>query len=272
MHIPTKTELTEQAANVASGKATTPEIPEKYASVSMAKLKKMVVTDPDAADAMWNRFRQMPDARLRDYAKRGYAMAQVIYDARVPANTPLETLMRGEGRFSAPGRYTELVDDILADRAQSNIARRGRGVLDPDVAVEGGTVSAARTDIPGLENARFNGRSPAAGGQVNPRSPFSPSTDYDLLPHTHGHAEQNLADQLHASLALIDKQKLKGRRVWMLIEQEPCSTCASGLTDPTVAPGVLRKLSEAYPDVIFEVKNLNTSGLMVLKNGRITNR
>ena len=139
----------------------------------------------------------------------------------------------------------------------------------PRIRTQGGTIAAARTDIPGLENRTFVGRSPEAGGAVNPTSRFPPPTDPAKLPQTHGHAEQDIADQLDAELSGIPKEQLEGRRVWILVEQEPCNTCAQGLKGPADARGVLRKLSEEYPEITFEVKNLTSSSHIILKNGQL---
>jgi hypothetical protein len=118
-----------------------------------------------------------------------------------------------------------------------------------------------------LENQRFIGRSPRAGGEVNPESHFPPATDPEVLPHTHGHAEQSIADQLEAALEKIPVEQLKGRRVYMLIEQEPCSTCAQGVNNLETEAGVLVRLSKRFPEVIFEVRSLDSSAIIVLQNG-----
>jgi hypothetical protein len=100
---------------------------------------------------------------------------------------------------------------------------------------------------------------------VNINSNFPPATDPHTLPQTHGHAEQGIADQLEEALAKIPREQLKGRKVWMLIEQEPCSTCAQGAVNPETAAGVLKKLSLKYPEITFEIKSLESHGLIVLK-------
>jgi hypothetical protein len=103
---------------------------------------------------------------------------------------------------------------------------------------------------------------------VNPGSKFSPATDPAVLPQTHGHAEQHLADQLEEALRKIPREQLQGKRVWMLIEQEPCSTCAQGAGDAAQAAGVLRKLSQEFPELVFEIKNLTSNSIMVLQGGK----
>jgi hypothetical protein len=106
---------------------------------------------------------------------------------------------------------------------------------------------------------------------VNPKSEFAPATDPKKLPHTHGHAEQQIADKLAPRLKELPEEKLNGKTVWMLIEQEPCSTCASGVYDPATAAGVLRKLSSMFPQLTFEIKNLNSSAILRLRGGQVVN-
>jgi hypothetical protein len=162
-----------------------------------------------------------------------------------------------------------LAKDIKANRGATGIKRTEPSAVTPDIDVEGGTVGAARTDIPGLENKAFIGQSKRAGGPgYNPKSNFPPQADPDTLPHTFGHAEQHIADQLEAALAKIPRDQLKGRKVWMLIEQEVCATCGQGTTNLDTAAGVLKKLSQQYPEVTFEIKNQQSSSLLVLKGSQ----
>jgi hypothetical protein len=175
----------------------------------------------------------------------------------------------GQGRFSQDGMQDALAKDIKANRATTGVKRTEPSAVMPDIDVEGGTVGAARTDIPGLESRAFVGQSKRAGGPgYNPQSDFPPHADPDTLPHTFGHAEQHIADQLEAALAKIPRDQLKGRKVWMLIEQEVCATCGQGATNLDTAAGVLKKLSQQYPEITFEIKNQQSSSLIVLKGSQ----
>lgn len=234
-----------------------------YDKLSIEQLRKMVLTDPEAAEALRLRYRAMANVELERYTRGNDAIAKSEYAKRTV--TPEDA--QGQGPFSKREVLDTLKDDIKQQRAAGGIARRAPNAVTPEGHTEGGTIGAARTDIPGLENHVFVGRSPQAGGQVNPKSNFPPATDPKVLPQTHGHAEQDIADQLEKALSGIPKEQLKGRRVWMLIEQEPCSTCAQGVSEPGIAPGVLAKLRERFPEVTFEVKNLDSRALMVLKGG-----
>lgn len=229
-----------------------------YDALSIEKLRALAKTDRKAAEALWDRFSAMSNEKLARYAD---PMAQTIYSQRsVPAKEAA-----GQGRFSSPEMQNRLQQDIATERAalkQQGVTRQTSSAVDPNVQAEGGTIASARSDIPALENRAVIGRSPQAGGEVNPGSSFQPATDPKLLPQTHGHAEQGIADQLEALLKDIPREQLKGRKVWILVEQAPCSTCAQGTTKASPNAGVLQKLADRFPEVQFEIKSLDTSALL----------
>ncbi|UFZ05152.1 DUF4157 domain-containing protein [Bradyrhizobium ontarionense] len=234
-----------------------------YTKLSIDQLRKLVKNgDAAAVEALQNRYANMSNGQLAQFAKGNDELAADEYARRVikPADAA------GQGRFSQNGMQDILTKDIKANRATTGVTRIEPNAVAPNIEVEGGTVGAARTDIPGLENRTFVGQSKLAGGPgYNAQSNFPPHTSAETLPHTHGHAEQHIADQLEEALAKIPRDQLKGRRVWMLIEQEVCATCGQGATNAETAAGVLKKLSLKYPELTFEIKNLQSSSLTVLK-------
>ncbi|GLH76287.1 hypothetical protein SSBR45G_11950 [Bradyrhizobium sp. SSBR45G] len=234
-----------------------------YGKMSIDQLRKLVSSgDKMAVEVLQDRYAVMSDGQLAQYAKGTDELAIHEYARRVikPADAA------GQGRFSQNGMQDVLAKDIKANRATSGITRVEPHAVAPDIEVQGGTVGAARTDIPGLESRSFVGQSKLAGGPgYNAQSNFPPHTSAETLPHTHGHAEQHIADQLEEALAKIPREQLKGRRVWMLIEQEVCATCGQGATNAETAAGVLKKLSLKYPELTFEIKNLQSSSLTILK-------
>ncbi|MCV7070126.1 DUF4157 domain-containing protein [Mycolicibacterium rufum] len=241
--------------------------PDKYSGLGIEELRALVTKgDQDAVWALKAQYDAMPPGVVAQYARKD-PIAQWSYESRVIS--PKEAA--GQGAFSKPGMQDTLAADIKATRQATGIPRRAPSAVEPDIRLSGGTSGVARTDIPGLENRPFIGRSSLAGGPgPNPQSSFSPATDVTQLPHTHGHAEQNIADQLEEALAKIPREQLKGRRVWMLIEQAPCPTCAAGALKAHTAAGVLKKLSLKYPELTIEVKNLESSALIVLKGSETT--
>jgi hypothetical protein len=244
-----------------------------YPNLSIPQLKKLARTDPEAAESLRLRYRNMSNtpggrAKLNRLAARGDAMAKSVRNQRIPENQPLKKLGERFAPFSDLEMYGELAADLQAARVQSGIRRTGPSAVLPEMEVEGGTMGAARADVPGLGDKSFIGRSPKAGGEVNPLSEFPPATDPEILPQTHGHAEQDLADQLAAALRDLPPENLEMGRVSILIEQEPCSTCAAGIVDPEVSAGPLRKLSEAFPKLTFEIKHLDSNKIIRLRDGK----
>lgn len=245
-----------------------PPAPGPYDNLSIPQLRKKLPSDPEAAEALRLRYRAMDDVALARHGND--PIAQSVIESRTGFGLASE--MAGHGSFTERQRYGSMVDTLMSERAALGKDRLTRTILDPErKRTEGGTFGAAQTDIPGLGNETIVGASPAAGGQRDPLSRFKPDTDYESLPHTQDHAEQRIADQLDVKLQAVPEGQRRGT-VWMLIEDRPCSACAQGLTKHAEAPGVLRKLSELYPDITFEVKNLMNSELLVIKNGQIVNR
>lgn len=235
-----------------------------YAGRDLKELRKLAKTDPEAAEALRLRYRAMSDKELNKYAAYD-PMAKSVRNQRATTNN----LPKGHGKFSNSVMHDQLSGDIAEARVKSGVERSAPSAADPTITeVEGGTVGAARSDIPGLENEKFVGASPQGGGKSNPYSEFAPATDPKVLPHTHNHAEQRLADQIHEKLQNIPIQARKGKTVWMLIEQEPCPACASGIDNEAAPSGVLKKLSKRYPEVTFEIKNRDGSAIITLRNGK----
>jgi hypothetical protein len=242
-----------------------------YEHLSLSKLKKLARTDREAAESLRLRYRKMSKSKegmkqLNRLAGSGDAMAKSVRDQVITKNKPLERLARGTGRFSDPDVLFELADDINKTRSEVGIRRTGSNPVFVE-EVEGGTIGSARTNVPGFEDEKFAGKSPRAGGELNPSSEFSPATDIEVLPHTHGHAEQGIADRIAEAFKKVPPESLEGKTVWILIEQTPCSTCAQGAGNPNVAEGVLVKLSKKFPTVTFEIKNLNDNSIIILRNG-----
>lgn len=240
-------------------------------TAEIAQLKARAKDDPDAVWALIDLYRSLPRKHLVTLAKTDPAAASVL-EARPLPNRPLDRIRRRQGPFSEPTRFFQLADRIQQYRRAVLISRRGRTAVAPDDPVKGGTVGAGSSNIEGLETP-LTGASRNAGGEFYHESIFKPAAEFDSSngPAMHGHAEQQLADQYHVMLKDMDPSQYKGKTIWMLIEQEPCSSCRQGLRNPDVEPGVLAKFSEQYPEITIEVRNLNDSSLEVIKAGRSTN-
>jgi hypothetical protein len=244
--------------------ATTPASGTPYDQLSFDELHSLAPSDRAAAEALLRRYEAMSRRSLSARTAHGDAAAEYVL-LRQP-NKALTQLMKGHGTFSDPVVYQQLAERLKAARKLSSIPRKSASSVVPGIRTEGGTIGVAVTDA-ATETQAFIGSSSKAGGTLNPGSEFTPATDRSLLQHTHGHAEQGIADQLDAALSEISPQQREGTTVWMLIEQEVCSTCAQGIHDPTLEPGVLRKLSQKYPEITFEIKNADSSRRIRLRGG-----
>lgn len=132
-----------------------------------------------------------------------------------------------------------------------------------------GTVAVARSDIPALAGELFTGGSPRALGSYDPGHAIRPP-DNVVVPQAHGHAEQDLGQQLDARLARLteaERAAARGRTVYIRVDQEVCSICASALGGGTRA-GVLSRLSARHPDIVFEVTADDVSTVYLIVGGR----
>ncbi|MEU3750531.1 MULTISPECIES: hypothetical protein [Streptomyces] len=132
-----------------------------------------------------------------------------------------------------------------------------------------GTVAVARSDIPALAGELFTGGSPRALGSYDPAHAIRPPDDV-VVPQAHGHAEQDLGQQLDARLARLteaERAAARGRTVYIRVDQEVCSICASALGAGQRA-GVLSRLSARHPDIVFEVTADDVSTVYLIVGGR----
>ncbi|MFF4011748.1 hypothetical protein [Streptomyces sp. NPDC001717] len=116
-----------------------------------------------------------------------------------------------------------------------------------------GTLGVARSDIPALAGELFAGGSPKAFGSYDPAHEIRPADN--VAPQAHGHAEQDLGQQLDARLARLteaERAAARGHTVYIRVDQEVCGPCAAGLGTGTRL-GVLARLSTLHPDIVFEV-------------------
>ena len=66
----------------------------------------------------------------------------------------------------------------------------------------------------------------------------------------------------------IQRSDLEGKNVWLRVEQEPCSSCASGL-DSDAKPGVIAQFSKMFPELTIEVRSPRDSHLYIVQDGKI---
>jgi hypothetical protein len=142
-----------------------------------------------------------------------------------------------------------------------------RQTLPPKTPTSGGTVGVASTDLPALDLRPFKGASPNANGPVGGggsiKSP-NPSKRFQL------HAEEDLANQIDGAIQGVEltSEEMVGRTVNMHIEQRVCNICRQGLGGTEVPPGVLKQLSDKYPNITFRVTAEGTNEVLRFRGGK----
>lgn len=174
-----------------------------------------------------------------------------------------------------PERTTRMGEAIERYRRQPGVPPRVDVQGQP--GVEGGTVAVTETDVPTLEGRRFPGAS--SGALPEPLRGTPGTTGGDVLepvnPTAVDHAEQVSLENLRVALesglsdGSIKPGDLQGRTVFVLVEQEPCASCASGAGGGP--PGVLQQFSQLYPELTIEVRNMRTSRVYFYRGGELLN-
>lgn len=192
--------------------------------------------------------------------------------------------MRTDALLNPPAMNPELAEQM---KRMLRAYRRAPGVpfrevnpliIDPNTPVTTGTAAVAVTDIPNLGLTRTFGASAEAlpptlrgtpgttGGSVF--TPVNPTA----VDHAEHVALENLRRQIDRALALgdITRADLRGRTVYVMVEQEPCPSCGSGAGSGP--PGVLEQFARRYPELTIEVRNMrNPMRAYVYRSGVLLN-
>ena len=130
-------------------------------------------------------------------------------------------------------------------------------------------MAVAQTDIPGLDSQNFPGASAKAlppelkgaqgttGGKVlTPSSPVASN-------HGEHVALENVRRGIDLALETgkVQRHDLQGRTIYLLVEQEPCTSCT----------GVIQQFSALYPELTIEVRSLRTSRAYIFRGGTLLN-
>lgn len=243
-----------------------------YETASYEQLRAREAQDPVARQIIDSRYggvrrQYAPDARTSSpamQARLSRDLAEVRADteaqrAQLPPDDPRNLPRREPGGWQT--------------RRTWGSGQETQGVPPTAKAAAGyrGTIAVARTDIPALAEQRFDGGSYLALGEYEPTHPVRPGPNVTNL-KAHGHAEQALGQQLSDRLKVLTPAELaaaRGRTVWIRVDQEVCSACAAGVVRRMTDGGVLRRLSESHPDIIFEITADDTSRVYRLIGGRL---
>jgi hypothetical protein len=121
--------------------------------------------------------------------------------------------------------------------------------------------------LPGFEGTTFRGASPRAGGPIEPGGSITSPNPNPLLRR---HADEDLVNQLDTAIqgARLTPEQMTGRTINMLIEDRVCNSCRQGLRGTDVPPGVLKQLSDRYPNITFNVANQATKDILRFPGGK----
>ncbi|MET8507952.1 hypothetical protein ABZV60_25355 [Streptomyces sp. NPDC004787] len=258
---------------------------------SRAQLDHAALTDPEAGlDRAW--YENMSEEQLRARESRDPVAREYLDERWGGKNRPYQP-----DRPSDPALQNRLREDLRTARATVEAERRcleQAGLREPSERERGGfetrrtrageqsvpptaksaagyegTVAVARTDIPALKGELFTGGSPRALGSYDPGHAIRPPENV-VVPQAHGHAEQDLGQQIDARLAALspaERQAARGHTVSIRVDQEVCSICAAALGGGPRA-GVLSRLSARHPDIVFEITADDTSTVYRIVGGR----
>ncbi|MDV5143344.1 hypothetical protein R1T08_03260 [Streptomyces sp. SBC-4] len=258
---------------------------------SWAQLKQASRTDREAAlDRQW--YETARPEVLRAHAAHDPVAKEFLDEQGSVPKRPYQP-----ERPTDPAVQQQLRQDLLAARATVEAERRrleAAGLRKPSTREHAGyeklttragvqwveptakaaagyesTVAVARSDIPALAGELFTGGSPRALGSYDPAHAIRPP-DNVVVPQAHGHAEQDLGQQIDARLARLteaERAAARGRTVYIRVDQEVCSICAAALGGGTRA-GVLSRLSARHPDIVFEVTADDVSTVYLIVGGR----
>jgi hypothetical protein len=257
---------------------------------SRAELELAARTNPEAGqDLAW--YDNASDAQLLA-REAGDRVAKELLDERFggpkrpyqpdrPANTVIQEKLKADLNYVRAAVETQrrrmeqegLLEPVEPTPPQwgKRRTRAGRQAVAPtEKQLQGyqGTLAVAASDIPALAGEDFAGGSPRAMGAYDPAHPIRPGETVTVR-QAHGHAEQDIGQQLHDRLARLTPQEraeASGRAIWIRVDQEVCSICAAGLgsSDRT---GVLRRLSELNPDILFVITANDTSKVYRVRAG-----
>lgn len=239
---------------------------------SVEQLRDMAPYDPAAAEALVERYyRDFTPQQLENLAEAGDQTAQYVLDRPRP------------GPAMDPDVEASLVEEIWNTRRMASEEAEAEADSADDPAVrqaaearaaaarEAGTVGAMETDIPGITGTVVRG-SPNAPAEGAPRDDPSrhvrPETSVALA---HYHAEEGLLNHLISRIrdARLGPEELAGRTVRIVVDQQVCSYCLSGLASGDHA-GILQQFTDLYPGLRVEITDLRTGDFVVLSGGHRT--
>jgi hypothetical protein len=174
-----------------------------------------------------------------------------------------------------PARIARMRNLLRNYRRQPSVPRRID--ISGEPGVEGGTAAVSQTDIRTLTDRSFPGASAEAlpddmrGAPGTSGGEVFRAANPTAVDHAEHVSLENVRRAIDGKLARgeIQRSDLNGRTVFVLVEQEPCPSCAAGAGGG--ASGVLEQFSARYPELTVEVRNLRTNRAYIYRGGRLLN-
>jgi Domain of unknown function (DUF4157) len=251
-----KTATVEEMKEEMSAAVETQRLTRRYEQMTDQQVRDILKSDPDAPFELMRRYRLKSKDEVRQLAKGDDDTAQMILREREAA---LRDARAGARTMPAEQPvWNRLEDRLLAKRT-----------VTPKTS-KTGTMAMAETDL-ALKERNFEGGSIKTGEVPDPT--YKPPTDF---PRDQGHAEQNILGKLKAAIeeAGLDKADgaFKGKKVWILVDQEVCTTCRTGLMSDIIKEGkpsgVLQQFSRDFPDLTIEVTDWGTGKVWRMIGGK----
>jgi hypothetical protein len=221
------------------------------------QVRDLLTTDREAPFELIRRYRAKSQNNLRKLAKGDDETARIVLGERKKA---VQSARAGAATLPGEQRvWNRLTDRLLAKR-----------LVTPKTEATG-TLAVAETDL-SFPKKDFEGGSIRTGETPDPT--YTPPTDF---PRAQGHAEQNTIGKIAKAIreAGLDKVKggLAGKKVWILVDQEVCTTCRIGLLDDILKEGkpsgVLKSFSQDFPELTIEVTDWGTGNVWRLQKGTL---
>ena len=136
------------------------------------------------------------------------------------------------------------------------------------------TIAMGRTDVLGLQDTSYFGASPKVRQQASgdiPPAADGPIQSPSTLALFRNHAEQDVFNQFVSDVQArgITNEQMRGRTLDLTISNESgvCTMCKSGLGNPDKPAGIVKQISEMYPDLMIRVWTPGTEQPLLVLNG-----
>jgi hypothetical protein len=224
---------------------------ERFRNMSDDEVRALAKQDALAADELVRRYNKLKITELDKLAKTDPTARYVLDKKRSGGYAnPAEYDLRSTN----PKLINKLVDKVRQMRLASKIAKSQGG------KTTGGVFGTAETDLPLAQDSFEAGSRATQGGGPNPADEppraYKPPSKHEKAQF---HAEERLTNKLRQQIvdAKLTPADMKGKTVWMAIEQEVCPICKAGLGDSARGAGVLKQFSTEFPELTIEFTDID---------------